>query len=736
MKRTLKRSAILAFIALLVGDGIDFLTHFEMSIGLDTLFKIRGARQPPAEVVVIAMDEKTEERFAIGQNLGLLRGLHAHLIRELNIQGAALVIFDLQFTASHPDQDPAFATAMQQAGNVLLTDCVQKFEIGGDASSGLEQCYDESNRNNKPLPEKTNKPDQPNAADEFVIWSKTPPTATLAQSSLDHAPFYLSFDAKNPTIREVWTFIDPLANEPTLPVVAWLYYLQRTGILQDFQPTPPISDWLANQRKHCTNSLDESSIRLIGKPGLEEQIRSIICHENSRFLDFYGSQQTLRMESYSDVYDGKVNDLQGKVVFVGKSNRSTPSGNEDYFITPYPARSGRMAGVEIMATQFANLLEMRFVVSPLPTTIFLTIFGLVISLLLNLFSGLIGIGASLMFSAAYVGLAVFYFNQNGIWLPVAVPLLIQLPVTLLLSLLWSRRDLLNERKRLLAFVSQVSPKWMDLVPLSEKQFPTLINEPAPDRYINGVCLLTDIKDYTSMLESHPLDQSLDLLKRYYQVLGAPVYSHRGVIANIQSDAMMALWFDLKDYKQREEACLAALEIQIEVEIFNKTSGFRTLPTRIGIYEGEMVLGSGRAGEFIFSNPFGNPTNRASRIEGVNKHLGTKILASAGIAASLTNIIYRDVGFFRVVGIKEPINLVEIVAKETDSNTYKRNLYKQFMLGLKAFQLGQWDEAANNFKLFLEIYGQDSPSQYFLDFMASYQGNPPSEWDGVVTIEWK
>ena len=118
------------------------------------------------------------------------------------------------------------------------------------------------------------------------------------------------------------------------------------------------------------------------------------------------------------------------------------------------------------------------------------------------------------------------------------------------------------------------------------------------------------------------------------------------------------------------------------------------------------------GEFIFSNPFGNPTNRASRIEGVNKHLGTKILASAGIAASLTNIIYRDVGFFRVVGIKEPINLVEIVAKETDSNTYKRNLYKQFMHGLKAFQLGQWDDAAINFKTFLEIYGQDSPSQYF------------------------
>ena len=98
-----------------------------------------------------------------------------------------------------------------------------------------------------------------------------------------------------------------------------------------------------------------------------------------------------------------------------------------------------------------------------------------------------------------------------------------------------------------------------------------------------------------MLESHPLDQSLELLKRYYQVLGTPVYSHRGVIANIQSDAMMALWFDLKDYKQREEACLAALEIQIEVEIFNKTSGFSRLPTRIGIYEGEMVLGSGRAG---------------------------------------------------------------------------------------------------------------------------------------------
>jgi adenylate cyclase len=744
MSRPYLRSTILAIITAILGLSIDFLTDFESAQGLGILFNARGMRPPPSEVVIIAMDEKTEERFGIGQNLDLLRSFHGQLIMELHKQHAAFVVFDLQFTASHPDHDPSIAEAMRQAGNVLLADCVQKFELvaGTGAASGLEQCYDENNRNNKPTSSSAIAPTQPELAEGLAVWSKTPPTAGLAQFSLDHAPFYLSYDAHHPTVGEAWIFIDPLANTPTLPVVTWLYYLQHIGALHGIvQPDIPFSDWLAGQRRHCLAAKMQSSAGILDATELGQHIHRVFCREDSHFIDFYGPQQTLRMVSYSDVVDRKIKDLEGKVVFIGKANSSSASGNEDYFLTPFADRSGRMAGVEIMATQFANLLENRSVFPPLPMMIVLMAFAWIVCVLLVVFSGLKGLLASALFSGIYAGLALFGFARYGVWLPLVVPLLIQLPAAWLVSLFWSQRDLLVERKKILNFVSQVSPEWFDYVPAAqERPLPAVIG-PAPDRYINGVCLLTDIKDYTIMLEHQPLAQSFDLLKKYYQVLGAPVYSHQGVIANIQSDAMMALWFDLEGDSQRQEACLAALEIQLEVERFNQASSFNPLPTRIGIYEGDMVLGSGRAGEFIFTNPFGNPTNRASRIEGVNKHLGTKILASAAIASGLDRIVYRDVGYFRVVGISEAINLVEIVGLESAVDASIRAMHKHFTLGLEAFQQGLWAEAATHFNGALEqpvteSQMADGPSRFYLNFIRTHQGMPPAGWEGVVTLEGK
>ena len=63
---------------------------------------------------------------------------------------------------------------------------------------------------------------------------------------------------------------------------------------------------------------------------------------------------------------------------------------------------------------------------------------------------------------------------------------------------------------------------------------------------------------------------------------------------------------------------------------------------------------------------GDTVNIASRIQGVNKYLGTRILASATIALSLTGVIYRPVGIFRVMGRAEPLALVEIVGRESDA----------------------------------------------------------------------
>jgi adenylate cyclase len=740
MKHHFTRGVFIALFTFLLGGGVYYLTSLETALGLDVLFKIRGVRTPPSEVVVVAMDETSETRLGVGQDLTRWRSFHAKLVQQLQRQGASLVVFDLQFIASHLGQDQEFASAMRTAGNVLITDCLQKINGEDKEFSGREECSDSNKQ-----PPAEHQQDERSAADSHSMFiRKIPPTALIARAALDHAPFFLPNDAGNPTIREVWPFLDMFSQTPTLPVVAWLHYLERGGVLQNVaQPSQPFSAWLTEQRKQCFSGLDKthgfsylSDKKAVFGESFKQSLNKVICLDDTHHLDYYGPPQTIRMESYSAIYEGKVSDLQGKVVFVGKANRTFSPGKTDFFQTPFTdTRSGKMAGVEIMATHFANLLEGRFIAPLFPPVLVFVAFGLVTGLLLTQFAGFTGIAASLLLGGAYVGVAAWCFQHSGLWLPVAVPLLIQLPVAWLLSLLGSRRDLLNERKRILDFVRQVFPQWVHFLPTSPGQWYSekATIELKAEQNVNGLCLATDIEGYTTVAAQHTPHEMWELLNSYYQVLGHPVSSHKGIIADITGDAMMAVWIVQPIASQRLMACLAALEMELAVERFNEASVGGQLPTRIGLHEGEMTLGRIEAGEGSVYRAIGDTVNTASRIQGVNKYLGTRILASSAIVAGLSDIICRPVGLFRLVGRAEPSELAEIVGMSTEVTEPQIALNKQFALGLSAFQQGQWERAEMIFQTILEDYGQDGPSQFYLNYMGSFPGVPPLGWDGVVML---
>jgi adenylate cyclase len=721
------RALFIALATYLIACGVDKLSDMETSLGLDTLFKLRGSRAPPAEVVVVAMDETSETNLGVWQDLTRWRGFHAKLIRELKRQGVELVVFDLALVAPHPEHDPDFAEAIKEAGNVLLIDCVQK-QQGDEGFDGRDEC---SERNKEPFVQMDGRQKDQSLREKIVAMRKIPPTPVLAESALLHAPFYLP---KVPVIREGWDFVEELGDTPTLPVLAWFHYLQRSNALQtSVKPAHSVSAWLNEWRKQCLLN------KIITMKNHDDRV---ICPEDSssRYLDFYGPPETLRMESYSDVYEGKATGLMGKVVFVGKAGRLYSPGKTDVFETPFTDLSrGKMAGVEIMATQFANLLEGRFIASPLPPGLFLLAFSMVVGFVLVQFAGITGIAASLLLSGAYAGLALWYFSRNGWWLPMAVPLLIQLPVAWLMSLLWSRRDLLKERKRILQFVRRVFPQWMPMPSSPGEWFPEISGniQPRSERDVFGLCLATDIEGYTTVAAQHTAHEMWELLNAYYQVLGHPVSSNNGIIADVTGDAMMAVWIDLPVAKRRLAACLAALEMEQAVELFNETSSTGRLPTRIGLHEGDMTLGRLDAGQGSHYRAIGDTVSTASRIQGVNKYLGTRILASAAIVASLNSVVYRPVGSFRLVGKDEPIALVEIVGMQEDTVVAgSKALHEQFALGLQAFQLGKWKDAAINFQLLLKEYGHDAPGQFYLNLAQRYLANPPSDWDGVVTLSGK
>jgi adenylate cyclase len=123
--------AAVAVGALFKGAGV--MREQELAT-IDLRFDIRGADDPPPDVVVVAMDERTLEtdpNAAIPFN----RRRHARVIRRLTEAGARVVAYDVQFTeeSSFPGADEALIEAVRDSPRVVLATT----EVAIDGSTAI-----------------------------------------------------------------------------------------------------------------------------------------------------------------------------------------------------------------------------------------------------------------------------------------------------------------------------------------------------------------------------------------------------------------------------------------------------------------------------------------------------------------------------------------------------------------------------------------------------------------------
>ncbi|MBE0603029.1 MAG: CHASE2 domain-containing protein, partial [Deltaproteobacteria bacterium] len=101
--------------------------NLEERFGLDILFRLRGPRTPPPDVVVVSIDKESADRLDLDEDFRKWpRTLHARLTENLANGGAKVIAFDVFFEdPSVFAHDRVFGEAIRKAGNVLLGERLQ-----------------------------------------------------------------------------------------------------------------------------------------------------------------------------------------------------------------------------------------------------------------------------------------------------------------------------------------------------------------------------------------------------------------------------------------------------------------------------------------------------------------------------------------------------------------------------------------------------------------------------------
>jgi adenylate cyclase len=227
----------------------------------------------------------------------------------------------------------------------------------------------------------------------------------------------------------------------------------------------------------------------------------------------------------------------------------------------------------------------------------------------------------------------------------------------------------------------------------------------------------------------------DFMNKYYGAIFEPVRRYGGIVSDIKGDSMLSIWAtEQPDTALRNKACLAALDIASAVQQFKEDSDTFHLPTRIGLHSGYILLGNIGAINHYEYRPVGDIVNTASRIEDLNRHLGTWILVSEDVLHQIDSFLARKLGEFIFTGKSKPIAVYELISRIEESSEQQRNLCAIFTQGLKAYYRQSWEEAIKAFNESKKTHKDDGPSTFYLQLCEQYRMNPPGEiWDGVVRL---
>ena len=446
-------------------------------------------------------------------------------------------------------------------------------------------------------------------------------------------------------------------------------------------------------------------------------------------VPFRGRSGQFDYISATDVMEGRVDpeELEGKMAFVG----STAKALFDFRSTPV---QGQFPGLEIHPTVAQGILDQNIKQEPWwaygINVLLILITGLIFSFMLPFFSAPVALSMSTVY---LIGYAIF---NNWMWKVQGFSIDGVAVVSLVLfqSIGVFAYGFVSERFARL----QVTDMFGQYVP------PELVAQmsQSPEHALSFdgdrrdmTVLFADIRSFTTISEGMEPAELKDMLNRYFTPMTKIIFEHKGTIDKYIGDMVMAFWgAPLDDENHAVNSLNAALEMLAETERLKPklmALGYPPIQIGVGLNSGEMNVGN-MGSEYRRSyTVLGDNVNLGSRIEGLTKYYGAKLLVGENTYEQCKDShAFCMVDKVLVKGKEEPVLLYEPLGlkDQIDPETlFEMESYEEAM---EAYFECYWEDAHRQFFILSKLNPDRGLYQVYAERTSGEHEVPEQGWDGV------
>lgn len=250
-------------------------------------------------------------------------------------------------------------------------------------------------------------------------------------------------------------------------------------------------------------------------------------------------------------------------------------------------------------------------------------------------------------------------------------------------------------------------------------------------------LFSDIRSFTTISEALSASELKTLLNDFFTPVTEIIFKHNGTIDKYVGDMVMAFWgAPLDDPQHRGHAVQAALEMLERVEAMKEDFAARGYPEvniGCGINTGLMNVGDMGSTYRRSYTVLGDAVNLGSRLEGLTKFYGIKLLVGEETARDLDGFLLRLIDKVKVKGKHEAVECYEPICALSSAGEQLKARVARYHEALDAYHAQRWDEAETLLRELAAGEPETLLYQVYLERIATLRETPlPEDWDGAFT----